>query len=191
MNIFGFGFARKLREVPTLGKFLRKMIKDPSISSNIKRILRLITKPHIEISRLTEEWREELQLDPDVCAVHSQATVITEIQGNSYMVLPQFEGEAGHFLFVQARPISSAANDLIGLIHELAHIRMSFFLIAYQKKLLPRFAPHLMREGDYRIVILDEFEIFLSERYAHMLGYQVLKERRSHGVELLRSLTMV
>ena len=84
------------------------------------------------------------------------------------------------FIFLESRPISEEHNDLLVLIHELAHAAFDLFLSLNTEKLVEIFYPHgLVYRSSYldgSISLSQELETYLSERFALEIEFLALRD---------------
>jgi hypothetical protein len=79
-------------------------------------------------------------------------------------------------IFVQNRPLDADHNDLIALIHELAHFRFFAFIEAHLEPLLRVLPPHILnRFADGTIGINQDFFDFTSELYSWQTEYAFMR----------------
>lgn len=176
----------RLSNVPELKALVSIMLNDPDIPANVKRVLRVsLIDERATVRQLTKYLRESLNLPDNAGAIarlyfrnfrkmeiESERLTFNE-EIHARMQNSPVLGRSTE-VFVPQRPFSTHTNDLIKLVHELAHVRFNAFLEKNINALYLRFSSHLFRKrADGMIEIHPQLFDFLSERYAHQLEAEV------------------
>lgn len=181
----------KLSEVPFVQSMFKAFIDDPTIPSNIRNVLVASLGADTTIKNLTTDLREQMQIGWDTNAF-VLATNLGFQQGKTNYNLIQIGiikffnlakrilptpkvGSAEYRVFIQDGRFSSSKNDFITLIHELAHVRFAIFIRRNLKSLASRWPPNVIRKMGNQYTISGQFFMFLTERYAWEIEYQVMK----------------
>jgi len=178
--------SQKLSEVPGLRIHVLKMIDDPYIPQNIKRILEIsILKENVDIKQLTEELRKELNVPEsfEAVALNKSTRVVRKLVDE---VTPNVNQAATHAINFELltskfsvaasdRPITEKNNDLVYLIHELAHVRFDHFFEKNADKLLKIFPAELLQKNaDGVFEVNGHLYDYLTERYAFQVTFEII-----------------
>ena len=179
---------QKLSDVPHLQIYITKMIDDPHIPDHIKRILeKALDQEDSEIRHLTPQIREAIHMPYSVrAAVASQPIYYTHRYGElpvsqnlrdetTDQMTPYLTLSHKYTVFVEDRPLSAEINDLLSLVHELAHVRFQSFLESHIENLLKKLPSdliYLTEKGE--AVISSDLITFLDERYAFETQYELM-----------------
>ncbi|MCB0356726.1 MAG: hypothetical protein KDD40_06945 [Bdellovibrionales bacterium] len=172
---------------------IEEMLVDPIIPNHIKRLLHVsLLNEDAEVRQLTDQLRREMNITHDLNAVliskntDFNTTVFSENFSAEHVDRETTNDKAKnsvhmtlftnkYTVLVQDRPISKDYNDLLTLIHELAHIRFSAFFEAHQKTLIKKLTPDLIRRTeDGEIEVNQQLYDFLNERYAFQTEFELM-----------------
>lgn len=185
--------AERLEDVPGIRTYILLMLDDPNVSMNVKRVIRkALEDEDTRIENLTKELRDLIGMDDAMDAfVSSKIHFLKAMDGKAGAAQTKNEAFAKsvtkitraqkdkHLIFAPDRKISPQENDVIVLIHELAHIRFDMMLEKNIEQLAQRLPPSLVRKmPDGKFEINMHFYDFLTERYAFETQYEALKEGR-------------
>jgi len=159
---------------------LAQISEDPNIPHNIRRMIAeaLDTEDErIQILPMTPKIREEHNLPLNCNNFHSSRVHLIEENGYEFL---SFDGDSSiSVVHTEARPISDDHNDLLSVIHELAHAKMTRFLMNNLHKMewLVRTQQvfFLGTSPNLSAYIETGFETYLSERFAWEIEIQALK----------------
>lgn len=187
--------SNALKNLPNVRRYVMAMLEDPNVSANIKRIVRkALEDENTRVVELSRELRAELELPNTV-----DAFVSSKSRSFRFMTSEAFGKTANqalddvsdgmkelavtqrskHLVFVPDKAVTDIENDVIVLIHELAHIRFDMFLEKNIDQLVKRFSWTLLRKApDGKIEINQQLYDFLTERYALETEYEAFKEGR-------------
>ena len=131
----------------------------------------------IQILPLTPKIREEHKVPLNCNNVHLFSVQLIEENGYEFLCI----SEASNISVVhtEARPISDDHNDLLAVIHELAHAKMTRFLMKNLHKMEWIVKTYevffLGTSPNLSAYINTRFETYLSERFAWEIEIQALK----------------
>jgi hypothetical protein len=185
--------SQALEQVPGLRAFVLEIMDDPLIPRALKNVIkRGLGDSDIDVVNLTEEIRKAWNIPDTVKAfmmppIQSDEITPTWIYVTSHQTFnenatrvakPKFKADYG--VAVSDRPISHVHNDLIKLIHELAHVRFQgIFMRRFEQicqKLPPSYVNRLPN-GQWRIS--GQLRDLLHEKYAHQIEIELLS--KTHG----------
>lgn len=184
----------RLASTPGLRKIILEMTRDPLIAGGIKRILRdALVKEDLEVRHLTEQLRVEMKVPKELDAValsrglgfrivnmnpprvHDAAKTERTVNQSATETMDLSTIKARRTVLIQDRPVSTKTNDVISLVHELAHIRMDRFLERTFFRLLKKLPRDILRFASDGIIEVDRsFFDFISERYAVQTEYELV-----------------
>ena len=163
-----------------LMKTLEQISEDPNVPRNIRRMIAeaLDTEDErIQILPLTPKIREEHKVPLNCNNVHLSRVQLIEENGYEFLCI----SEASNISVVhtEARPISDDHNDLLAVIHELAHAKMTRFLVKNLHKMewiVKTYEVFFLGSSpNLNAYINTRFETYLSERFAWEIEIQALK----------------
>jgi hypothetical protein len=178
-----------------LRQSLSAFVEDPLVPKHLKALVRkTLSENDVDIIKLTDDLRREYLIPDYLDALASKKELkynyidrptekSTNMQATDLMngvtadSRKPYPFKMNNSVMVQDRGLNREHNDLITLIHELAHIRMRRYMEANINKLAKRFPGDLIsgpgENGDYGI---DEQLInYLDERFAHEMEFQALR----------------
>ena len=162
---------------------LAQISKDQSIPLNIRRMIAEALDENderVQILPLTNKVREEHNIPLDRSSFHKVKVRREEI--NTYEYLSFDEESNFSTVYTEARPVSGDNNDLLGIMHELAHAKMTRFLKNNLNKLEWFTSSLVIILGTYPDMIgyiNTEFDTYLGERFA--MEVEVLALRSMYG----------
>lgn len=174
----------KLNDIPTLKNWINTLLADPLTPDRIKRIIRRALEQNLTAIQLTRTIKNEWGIH-NVNALYRSVDKKFVVLANGNAELSYNRAAAKfkpkqtpfkHILFMQQRPLSAKANDVVALVHEMSHVKFNVFLEDHLPRLIDRFPDDLVRRlGNGEYVIDQEFYAFLLERYAFETEYALLK----------------
>jgi len=178
--------SQKLTELPELREMVLRMIDDPLIPMNIKRILEVaLIRKNTQVRQLTAELRKELKIpeELDIDGAYTTTNLAFRRMNVGNTLNQKFTEQAdfssvqpGYSVFVQNRVITSENNDFSTLVHELSHVRFNYSLERQLTVLLKKLPPDLIRKASDGVVeISGELFDFLTERYAFQTEFELLE----------------
>ena len=185
-----FRFSRErletsLQKVPGLKSLVLEMMSDPNIDISIKTVIRkALEENDTEIAQLTDELRKQINLSDKAggIAIHNRSTNLYWSYKTSPLTLNQevssqlnLSSQASELVIVPDREITEAENDLITLIHELAHVRFESYLIKNFDRISSRLPKSLAKRDDKGNWAMNaQLNDLLHEKYAHEMEYRTL-----------------
>jgi hypothetical protein len=176
--------SEALREVPGIQKQILEMMEDPLIPRQTKEIIqRSLSRPGIEVRNLTTQLRRAWEIPARIQAFAKLDS--SRLERMSSETNPpqriQHDLHGPEAVAVSDRPITGRENDLIALIHELAHLRLQAFLSKNADRLARRYSSRLIRRepSTGKFLIHSQFLDLLQERYAFESEYKAF--RATHG----------
>ncbi|MBK7842590.1 MAG: hypothetical protein IPJ71_02680 [Bdellovibrionales bacterium] len=192
--------AWRLREISEIKPLILRMMDDPEIPSNFKRIVETaFLDEDTKIIQLTDALRRETNFDSNATYIydnkfskfifgdpHAMAQTVSGADKGAAAQNCNEEAQKRYNLdhlpkhrplvVVQNRPLSRQANDFISLMHELSHIRFIHFLnqnLSAFSNVLPKQLVFVDEVG--RFHLNRDFYDFMAERYAFQIEYTLLK----------------
>lgn len=167
-----------LEKTPALRSYIIEMSEDPEVSAYVKKLLkRTLSDANIELVDLTEELRREWKI-PDwwsAFAEHAEspATWGYPEDPTSHEILGYYEHK-----FSTEHGIAFSDDDtpeaLLGLIHELAHVRFNEFLLKNYDRICRRFPSSFAKYINGQCYLNTEFVRLLDEKFAYETQWRVL-----------------
>ncbi|MBI4422594.1 MAG: hypothetical protein HY554_02640 [Elusimicrobia bacterium] len=176
--------AAKLSSVPLLRGFVLELLEDSQVPLNLKRVvLTALLREEAVVLKLTEKVRREFGLMPEL-----RAATLFNLYGfrtvsgtqapptlNQAVQAPSAAGpvDGKPTVLIEQRRRAENGNDLMILMHELAHVRF----LAFMERRIGRLADRLP-EGQVRRAADGKYEMnvqlwdFLFERYAYQIEYE-------------------
>lgn len=176
--------SRALERLPEQQRaYLRALLTESEVPARVRHALQVaLSEDDLEILELTPALREQWNVPPREQAIASTADEPYRVfrQGD----VPLFDAQSAlkttfsrrYGIAVSNRPITEKSNDLLRLVHELAHVA---FEIEFRGRIksfvnsLPRSLAYVDQNG--LPWINEDFYTFLTEQYAHELEFLALR----------------
>jgi hypothetical protein len=176
--------SNRLKELPNLRPLVLKLMRDPAIRGSVKRIIKRALEDHdAHVRLLTAELKVAHEIPKKFTAYtfpgydNFSVGKIRMKEDSANEALSVDEPLPDNFVAVQDRKIDSKSNDLITLIHELAHIRFYRLIDANAERIgnaLP--STHVRRSRDGHLTIDSQLFHYLQERYAFEVEFDVFAD---------------
>lgn len=185
----------KMADFKGLRKTMAEFVDDPNIPMKLRTLVRkALAADDVDIIRLTNELRKEylipdyfdalastsgksnfrLRVRPGQESLNALGTSL--MNGATDDPRKPYPFTNRNNIMVQDRSLNSEHNDLITLVHELAHIRTRNFIDTNIENLAKRFPEDLIRKSQDGIYEIDEqLKNYIDERFAHEMEFQTLQ----------------
>lgn len=179
---------KALAAVPTLRTQLLNVIDDPSFPRSIKAVIKkALLDQEIHIVDLTNEIRQKWNVDADTRAFVARPSGVatwtyktspeTWNQSTAKSVKPEFNRPIG--IAVGDAPSHVMGQQLVYLVHELAHVRFDSFLNVNLARICKKMTKAFCFRENGRWQMNRHLYDLLHEKYAHEMDFKLL--HHTHG----------
>ena len=185
---------RKLSVVPEIKSLVLDVLADPAVPASVKLILQSgLEREDVSIVRFTAELQSASGLRGRFTALHAhrrdfvrhdlvtQFDLSLNAQGTTQANSLPDDNEflraitTNHTLFLQGRAPTAEQNDLVQLVHELAHVKFTVFFDRDLERLSRLFPNYVVRTASGRFQVEEAFHAYLYERHAFETEYRLVR----------------